>query len=301
MALEKKNLERSHLIARKHEEITEKEFNKLKDQLRSEYESKKKGLIKGHDERLKEERDKIKKHVENVNIKRLVFEEQVLRRKYANEKKNLLQKLLLKKQDLRKSNLIARKRNRFVEAELNKLKEKLRKDYDLKKENAVKDYNKRLEDEKNKLRTHFKEEIIASRVLLNNKIHEHLTNEVKNLNKKYKSKEESASKEVEEIKKRVNQERGALSKIRNALSFKARKIRQDDVAYKRDLLKKLEKEKNDEVKKAIEQQSKIMKQKLKNEFDEKLRQELELKERELERKKANLTMEIQKKAKLLFS
>ncbi|MFA7708189.1 MAG: hypothetical protein WCX73_04520, partial [Candidatus Pacearchaeota archaeon] len=66
------------------------------------------------------------------------------------------------------------------------------------------------------------------------------------------------------------------------------------------LRERLEKEKQEAVKKTVERESAQIKSRLAREFEEKLKLETKAKKAEFEKKKADLALEIQKKAKHLF-
>ncbi|MEK6914461.1 MAG: hypothetical protein AABW83_02310, partial [Nanoarchaeota archaeon] len=75
----------------------------------------------------------------------------------------------------------------------------------------------------------------------------------------------------------------------------------EDNKYKIDLLKNLEDEKKRKISEAIKKNSVVIMDKLKKEFDERLKLEIRKKKAEFEKKKSELTLEVQKKVKNLFN
>ena len=103
------------------------------------------------------------------------------------------------------------------------------------------------------------------------------------------------------MKKRLANETGVLARMKNNLSSEMRKIREDEEVYKNELIVKLEKEKQEAVKNKVKEQSNLIRGKLSKDFEERLKLEIKAKEAEFQKKKADLTLDIQKKAKLLFA
>ena len=62
----------------------------------------------------------------------------------------------------------------------------------------------------------------------------------------------------------------------------------------------MEKEKNEAIESAVKEQSKLMRKQIQEEFNRRLALEINSKEAEFEKKKADLPLEIQRKAKKLF-
>jgi len=103
------------------------------------------------------------------------------------------------------------------------------------------------------------------------------------------------------MKRKIAREKGFFAKIRNNLDSRLRRVRENENQYKKELKDKLEKEKEVAVKKLVKQQSAIMQKRLRNEFNEKLKFEIKTKKAEFDKKKADLNLEMQRKAKELFS
>ena len=99
--------------------------------------------------------------------------------------------------------------------------------------------------EKAALKRDFDEEVLAHRVKMNHKMHEHLTSAVKKLHNEHEARKRQQDKRVESMKKRLEQEKGMISRIRNQLNTEMRKVRQDSGAYRLSLKQRLEKQKQD--------------------------------------------------------
>ena len=116
--------------------------------------------------------------------------------------------------------------------------------------------------------------------------------------------DESVKKQLGDISNatglKIIKKKGFLSKIRNQLNLESRKIREDKEAYKREIKEKLEKEKQEAIRKTVAEQSAALKKRFRDEFNEKLRLELRAKEADFEKKKADLALDIEQKAKALF-
>ncbi|MBT6774792.1 hypothetical protein HOA91_05480 [Candidatus Woesearchaeota archaeon] len=168
------------------------------------------------------------------------------------------------------------------------------------KKNTEREYGARLIQERTKFEKHFKDQILAHRVKLNHQMHEHLTEEVKKLHREHETKKRSEELRIEGMKKRIDSERSMLSRIRSQLNAEKRKVREDKDSYKQTLQEKLELEKQEAIKDKVKEQSDVIKTKLKKDFSEKLRLEIRAKEAEFEKRKADLAIEIQRKAKSLF-
>jgi hypothetical protein len=84
------------------------------------------------------------------------------------------------------------------------------------------------------------------------------------------------------------------------LNNEMRKVRADKDSYKQVLQEKLEAEKQEAIRDAVRNQSTVIKSKLRNEFSNKLRLQIKAKQAEFDKKKADLALEIQQKAKSLF-
>jgi hypothetical protein len=174
-------------------------------------------------------------------------------------------------------------------------------EFELKKSNLEKEVDNRLIKEKRKLHKHFQEEILALRTRLNLQMHESLTNESKKLHNEHESRKKAELERISEIKKKLNSERGTLARLKLKLSSELKRIKNEETEYKKEIETNLEKEKQDAIKKSVSINSRRIKKELKKEFDNRLKLELKSKQAEFEKKKADLALELQKKAKTLFN
>ena len=183
---------------------------------------------------------------------------------------------------------------------IGELQTKLRKEFLSNKNNLSREYGARLIEERRKMHDHFKEQVLAHRAKLNNQMHEHLTSEVRKLHVEHESKKKEADLRVSSMKRRVETERGALSRIRNKLNVERRKLLENEKSYRQEIRDKLEQEKQEAIKDKVREQSALIKSKLSVEFHQRLKLEVKSKQAEFEQKKADLALEIQRKAKSLF-
>jgi hypothetical protein len=255
---------------------------------------------------LTEKRKSMIKRLTNQANKRLNAEKQRLKN---NEKKVLID--LLKKQNSLRSLINGEKQKtikineKTLKISLSKnqigdLRNKLKKEFLDNKRNTEREYGARLIKERAELERHFKDQILAHRARLNQQMHEHLTSEVGKLHKEHESKKKKENTRIEDMKKRIDSERSMLSRIRNQLNAEKRNVLADKNSYKKSLQEKLETEKQEAIKDRVKEQSVMIKAKLRKDFNEKLRMEIRAKEAEFEKRKADLAIEIQKKAKDLF-
>jgi len=190
---------------------------------------------------------------------------------------------------------------RITKRQFEDLREKLRREFEMKKNNLERTYGANLLEEKRRMKKYLDEQILIYRTRMNNQMHEHLTNEVKKLHANYNRRHNEEQARIKRIKERIVNEKGILDKIRNNLSVEARQIRQDEDTYREKIKTELEIEKQEAIKRAVAEQSAAVKEQLKNEFKQRLKMEIRAKEAEFERKKAELALEVQNKAKALFS
>ncbi len=233
-------------------------------------------------ERLKEER---RKKLEEVKVCR----------DSLSKLRKRLQKDNIKKFGLNGRKLKAMEK-RLRNAERNKLLGGIEKN----RISLEKEYKRNLDIEKGKMKHLAREEILTSRVVADRKMHEHLTREVGEVHKNYANKLKKSNEGINKIKRQLASEKDVFSKVRNRLSLKARKIKEDDGAYRKGLIDRLEKEKKNAVEKTVRQQSDTIRKQLKKEFDERLKREISVKKAEFEKKKSDLALDIQRKTKLLF-
>jgi len=184
---------------------------------------------------------------------------------------------------------------------LNKLRKDLKRDFEAKKEKLRVEHSMKLEDERNKLKDHFNEEVLAHRVKLNNQMNERLTSEIKDLHLEYEKKKKRLDKGIDRRKNRIEKEKGVISNIKDRLSSDRRKLKEDEENYKAEIMAKLVNEKQEAIRKAVAEKSKSIRNKLSRDFHEKLRLEAKAKEAEFDKKKADLALEVQRKARTLFS
>lgn len=163
-----------------------------------------------------------------------------------------------------------------------------------------KEYKKKMEAGKKSLKEHFNEEVLIHQAILDKKMHEHLTQETKKVHENYSKKLKKKEDESYKIKQALLNEKGLFSKIKTGLNLKMRKIKEDEENYKSRLRENLEKQKYKEIEGAVRKQSEIIKDRLKKEFEERLKLAIKAKEAEFEKKKSVLALEIQNKARQLF-
>ena len=239
--------------------------------------------------------DKIKKQVDLLN-KRYALQK--------SQEKRLINQLKLKLSLENERELVLEKKELDVKLskhDVNKLRNELVRDVEFKRNNLQRENSNKLAEEKIKLKKHFEEEILATRTRLNNRVHEHLTSEIRKLNEEYVEKKKDSDNQVIQMKNKLASETGVLTRMKNNLNVKMRKIRENEDVYKRELDERLEQEKQEAIKNRVREQSALIKAKLKKDFEDRLRLEISAKEAEFEKKKADLTLDIQKKAKMLFS
>ena len=253
-------------------------IEKLKKELKDEFES-----------RRKEVERKFKKEYSDKDRKLKERE-----RKFTME----LSKILGEKKKVLKNGKIKIKISKM---HIDKLKENLKKEFESKRKEIESDHLKKLNNEKTKLKQHFQEEILANRVRMNNKLHEHMTQEVKKLHKEHDVKANVEVGKIEDIKKRLANERGALSRIRNNLNSEIRKVRAEGDDYKKTVDERLVDEKNRAVKSAVVKQSVLIKKQLQKEFENRLILELQKKQADFDKKKANLNLILQSRMKQMLS
>jgi hypothetical protein len=177
----------------------------------------------------------------------------------------------------------------------------LRKEFENKKEELRKEHEERIDNEKEKLKKHFEDIILAHRTRLNNHMNEKITAEVKELHRNYHKKDKLIDRRIENWKKKMDEEKGIIAKIKDNLSNERIKVQKDKEKYKAELRERLENEKQLAIKNAVEEKAGNIRSKLSKEFHNKLRLETKAKEAEFEKRKADLALEVQSKAKELFS
>ena len=184
--------------------------------------------------------------------------------------------------------------------QIGQLRKKLEKEFMDNKNNLEREYGAKLIRERTALEKHFKDQILAHRVKVNNQMHEHLTSEVKKLHREYGVRKKQANVRVEAMKRQVDSEKSMIDRIKNQLNVEKRRVRQDKDSYKQILQERLEAEKQEAIKNTVREQSAMIKSQLRKEFNEKLNLEIRAKAAEFEKKKADLALEIQRRAKSLF-
>jgi len=93
-------------------------------------------------------------------------------------------------------------------------------------------------------------------------MYKHLTQEIKKVHREHVSKKKKEQRRIEVIKGRLSKEKTMTSRIRNQLNSEIRKIRRDEEVYKKQLMKKLDKEKQEAIKSTLERQASFIKRKL---------------------------------------
>ena len=271
----------------------------LKDSMESRVASE----LKQKEDLLKREQERVKKLWLLKVSKRLKEDKEKLRKKELELKQKEGQALLELSKVFNKKERLIKKKDFSVKISrehIKALKEQLKKELESKKNDLEKGYGDKLIKDKMRLKKDINEEILARRVSLNNQMHEHLTKETKKLHEKYRIKEKDGEKRVEEIKKKLNQERGVLGRIKDSFSRDARKLRANEERYKKELETRLEHEKQRAIKRAVKKQSLVLRKQLRKEFENQLNLELQKKQAEFNEKKANLNLEIQNKMKKMF-
>lgn len=193
--------------------------------------------------------------------------------------------------------------------------------------------NRIIDEEKKKMKNHFDEQIIAYRTRLNNKMHFNLTEEVKKLHEEFDKKKNIEETNARKLNSKLLDERRNISKKikdfeskrklkikrigmaeslgEKKLEEEKRKILIDEKKFKNALLGKnkrerelfvnrINKEKKEAIKKAVALRSSKILNQFKSEFDKKLRVEIKRKETEFEKKKNDLVLEVQRKARTLL-
>ena len=183
------------------------------------------------------------------------------------------------------------------------------------------------------MKNHFDEQIIAYRTRLNNKMHFNLTEEVKKLHEEFDKKKNIEETNARKLNSKLLDERRNISKKikdfeskrklkikrigmaeslgEKKLEEEKRKILIDEKKFKNALLGKnkrerelfvnrINKEKKEAIKKAVALRSSKILNQFKSEFDKKLRVEIKRKETEFEKKKNDLVLEVQRKARTLL-
>ena len=82
--------------------------------------------------------------------------------------------------------------------------------------------------------------------------------------------------------------------------MRVRKLKANEENYRREVMSQLELEKQSEIEIAVKKRSVEIRGKLKRNFDNRLKLELRAKEAEFDKRKSELALEIQEKAKVLF-
>ncbi len=250
----------------------------------------------------------LRKKIEQDNIEKLASEE----KKLKDTKKQKLSEIVILKNNLKKSRKLfqlekIKKLNQLKERIANQDKivkaivgEELTEKLNIKKKFLENYFRLNLEKEKKSLKQHFDEEILVHQASLDNKMHEHLTQETKKVHDDYSKKLKEEEADIHKIKQTLLNKKDLLSNIKNTLILKMKEIKNDEEGYENRLKENLEKKKHEEIENAVRKQSKIIKERLKKEFGERLKLEIHAKEADFEKKKSELALEIQNKARQLF-
>lgn len=234
-----------------------------------------------------------------------------LRKAFKERESRMLQELEKKHNEL-KSEIAAEKeleikaKEKILRAELShekieNMKEDLYKEFEAKKNKLGREYMNKLNSEKERLRKHADEEILAYRNRLSNQLHEHLTSKIRKIHQEHNRKLKWEEEKIQELKRRIEEEKGLFSKIRNRLNYKLKRIRNNEKVYKKELFARLEKQKKEDVKNAVARHSVFIKKQLERDFHNRLESEIKLKQAEFEKQKAHLALTIQKKTRMIFS
>jgi hypothetical protein len=244
----------------------------------------------------KEKNTKLKNQVNILNKER---------RDKLNEISKIKKALIKRKKDLDESNV---KWLSSVEAKMRAEEgKKLIDSIDKKSFQLTEEFNGKLKNEIESLRKHKDEEILMHKSLLDKKMNRHLTEQVRGVNKKYADKVLTHNRQIAKIKERLSRESGTLSNKKNilanlkdSLDVRVRKLKANEENYQREVMSQLELEKQAEVEAAVKKRSAEIRNKLKRDFDNRLKLELKAKEAEFDKRKSELALEIQEKAKVLF-
>ncbi len=244
----------------------------------------------------KEKNTKLKNQVNILNKER---------RDKLNEISKIKKALIKRKKDLDESNV---KWLSSVEAKMRAEEgKKLIDSIDKKSFQLTEEFNGKLKNEIESLRKHKDEEILMHKSLLDKKMNRHLTEHVKDVNKKYADKVLTHNRQIAKIKERLSNESGTLSNRKNilaslkdSLDVRVRKLKANEENYRREVMSQLELEKQAEVEVAVKKRSVEIRSKLKRNFDNRLKLELKAKQAEFDKRKSELALEIQEKAKVLF-
>ncbi len=286
----KKLSENSKLLSKREQKLIKNLRSKLNKKLAKEKAKLDKKSNKTLD-KLKEKQFQLRELIKKEHIKELNREKILHAKELEQQKRINARELEEKRKELQV---------RISRKQVSDLKRKLIKEFEMKRANLERTYGAKLIEEKRNLKKHADEELLAERVGLNNKLHEHLTSEVEKLHQEYAMKTRQADAKVELMKKRIASEKNMLAKIRNQLNSEIRKVRENDKVYKEKLRQRLKEEKHQAIKKAVAEQSAIIKDKLRQEFNNKLKLQVKAKQAEFDKRKADLALEIQQKAKSLF-
>ena len=250
-------------------------------------------LVDGAKKKLKEiERDKKTKL--NVEIKKIKKAEALKLSELAR-----LQDALIKRQkEMEVSNV---KWLKSVEAEMHaEEKKKLVDVIDKKSKQLSEEAHARLSKETQELRKHKQEEVLLHKAILDRKMNHHLTDEVRKVHKKYNDRARKHNQEISRIRGNLGKKKSVLVGLKDSLDIRARKIKNDEENYRKQVMSQLELEKQRAVEVAVRKRSKEIAGRLKKDFDNRLKLELKAKEAAFEKKKSELALDIQERAKNLF-
>ena len=178
-----------------------------------------------------------------------------------------------------------------------------RRNFEIQYRNLEKKFFQKYEDKvkislQNDIKTRF-DEILKKRIAdINKRIQEKSSKKLKA--EQLMLKKEDKKKIGEFIEKEKEKEK-KVKLTEKKLEGLKKDIKKDEAEYKKKLCQRLEKQKRTAIEKTVKEQSEIIRKKLKEEFDQRLMLEIKAKEAEFEKKKADLTLDIQKRAKQFFS
>ena len=290
------------LRARK--ENFENQYKELENKFEQDYSKKVRDSldveVKRKFKKLIEERMKVlaadlrKKAEEELRIKKMTLKERE-DEKYKKLVKNEKEEEKLVNKEIQKKKLLD-----ASQRHLEVLERKVKKELEEKVKQLDEEFKEKLSNEKINLKKHFQEQILINRVNLANRMNEHLTREIKKIHREHVEQLKLDESKLSVEKNKLMKEKESVSKMKSKLNRGIAGLEKYKENFRNNLLETLEKEKDEKIKKAMKVQSKKIKKQLMNEFNSRLQSEIKSKQAEFEKKKADLTVQIQQKAKQLL-
>lgn len=250
--------------------------------------------------RVKDKEEMIKKQLkEDLENRKMKFES-----KYGKLEKNLSDKYhekiksSLNKEIKKRFNSVLNRKIKELKEKLEKesskkielskeqieiLRNKLNKEFMFKKSKVEKEYGNKLSEYKEEMKKCYDKNTLLHKADLTSKMSKHLAQEKQRLNREKKIAIRQMKKEEEVNEREMEMEKEEFTK----------EIKEKD---RESAMRKAEEMSRKKVKK----QTEIIKDKLKREFEQRLKMEIKRKEAEFDKKKADLILEIQNKARTIF-